>query len=209
MGGAGWRKISSPSACGSLAPGCGRPGDVLMHLDAVYPTPRPVLKGLKREAAQRLSKSLSSGFVLFHAQFLSFSPPCVVSPYHPPPVLLGRWAHLGVKWSLMRSRKGSPGPVAHAHVSGSESHCTLTFSACPSQRGQRRFIVNGRALSFPLCLGGGSLKKHPNSGHLCSSDSQKACTQHQPSPLPKTSKQFLFKKLSRAWKVGVGEEKSG
>lgn len=133
VGGAGWRKISRPSACDSLALGCGRPGDVLMHLDAVYPTPRPVLKGLKLEAAQGLSKSLSSGFVLFHSQFLSFSPPCVVSPY---PLLLGRWARLGVKWSLMRSRKGSPDPVARARVSGSESHCTLTFSACSSPRGR-------------------------------------------------------------------------
>ena len=76
--------------------------------------------------------------------------------------------------------------------------------------GQRCFIVNGRALPVPLCLGGGGLKKHPNSGHLCSSDSQKACTQHQPSPLPKTSKQFLFKKnCPELGKLGWGRRRAG
>ena len=159
--------------------------------------PRSVLKGLKREAAQRISKSLSSGSVTFHAQFLSFS--------LPPAALKVDWSRGEMVTDEEQEGPSRPSCPRTCFWLGKPSH--TDFFSLPFPAGAEALHCK-RPCSFPLCLGGGGLKKHPNSGHLCSSDSQKACTQHQPSPLPKTSKQLLFKKLSRAWKLGVGEEKS-
>lgn len=68
----------------------------------------------------------------------------------------------------------------------------LTFPACPYLGRQRRLIVNGRVL--PLGAWARAVCKAFDSGHLCSSDSHKACTQNLPLSLPETSKHFLFKK---------------
>ena len=108
--------------------------------DALGRTRPSSLLGLKQEAAQRISKSLSSRFVKLHAQFLRFSTMCSVSLS---PVAL----KVGLSWAeAVLEEQG--GPVTMHIFLAQNSHSLLTFSACPSQRGQRRFIVNGRALSL-------------------------------------------------------------
>lgn len=125
---------------------------------------------MKQEAAQRISKSLSSRFVQLHAQFLRFS--TVYSVSLSPAAL-----KVGLSWAetAPEEQEGPSRPSYHSHFSGSEQPSLADFFSLPFPAGAEALHCK-RPWSFPRCLGGGGLKKHPDSGHLCSSDAQKACT---------------------------------
>ena len=109
--------------------------------------PGSVLKGLKREAAQRISKSLSSGSVTFHAQFLSFS--------LPPAALKVDWSRGEMVTDEEQEGPSRPSCPRTCFWLGKPSH--TDFFSLPFPAGAEALHCK-RPCSFPLCLGGGGLK---------------------------------------------------